>query len=252
VTSNVKTGIRPVFARIGNLNGTSKLPSRSRSPTVHRPVCRESAEWIDKLGDAGKRVLPAVKTEAHDVEWGVLVAGEHTLRVGNARRGDSGHADTSAPASARFLCIKLPPENLATASDIVTREQRVTQHPQADMESELCDYLCRNVHATPSDDADLAVIVRAPKGTEVHPRTVGANGAHGSERVVEHALALALERASAAGRWDVVARLASELQARREARVGVRASSETRARGQRSAGSGLRCSTPRTTLDPRE
>jgi hypothetical protein len=38
---------------------------------------------------------------------------------------------------------------------------------------------------------------------------------------VEVALAEALRRASEAGQWDVVATLARELQARREARVGI-------------------------------
>jgi hypothetical protein len=38
---------------------------------------------------------------------------------------------------------------------------------------------------------------------------------------VEAALAEALRRASEAGQWDVVATLARELQARREARAGV-------------------------------
>jgi hypothetical protein len=46
----------------------------------------------------------------------------------------------------------------------------------------------------------------------------------------EDALALALARASAAGRWDVVATLASELQARRLAAAGVPALDQARAR----------------------
>ncbi len=39
--------------------------------------------------------------------------------------------------------------------------------------------------------------------------------------VVEAALAEALRGATAAGRWEVVAQLARELEARREARAGV-------------------------------
>ncbi|HEX3850272.1 MAG TPA: hypothetical protein VHW01_04860 [Polyangiaceae bacterium] len=38
---------------------------------------------------------------------------------------------------------------------------------------------------------------------------------------VEHALAEALQRASAAGEWGAVASLAAELAARRKARAGV-------------------------------
>ncbi|MCK6535962.1 MAG: hypothetical protein L6Q84_23580 [Polyangiaceae bacterium] len=89
----------------------------------------------------------------------------------------------------------------------------------------MTDYLCSDVHVVPSDDADLAIIDGAPSGTEVHPVTAGAHGAHepvqGVGTGVELALAMALERASAVGRWDVVLRLADELAARRQARAGV-------------------------------
>jgi hypothetical protein len=46
-------------------------------------------------------------------------------------------------------------------------------------------------------------------------RTLGVDNLQSG---VEAALAVALERASAAGRWDVVAQLARELEARRLAR----------------------------------
>jgi hypothetical protein len=51
-------------------------------------------------------------------------------------------------------------------------------------------------------------------------REVSALSASGD--VVECALARALDRASGAGRFDVVAQLASELEARRLARAGTR------------------------------
>jgi hypothetical protein len=47
---------------------------------------------------------------------------------------------------------------------------------------------------------------------------------------VEDALARAIAQASVVGRWDVVARLARELQARRLAAVGVRSLVDERGR----------------------
>jgi hypothetical protein len=49
-------------------------------------------------------------------------------------------------------------------------------------------------------------------------------------RSVEDALALALARASAGGRWDIVAQLAKELEARRLAAAGVASLADGRAK----------------------
>ncbi|HEX4477977.1 MAG TPA: hypothetical protein VH142_22975 [Polyangiaceae bacterium] len=54
------------------------------------------------------------------------------------------------------------------------------------------------------------------------PRPTGQSwGKDSTPDVVEAALADALTKASAAGEWTTVAQLARELEARREARVGV-------------------------------
>ena len=52
-------------------------------------------------------------------------------------------------------------------------------------------------------------------------------------RTVEDALALALERASAAGEWGIVAKLATELEARRLAAAGVTRIGDSKPRGTR-------------------
>jgi hypothetical protein len=57
---------------------------------------------------------------------------------------------------------------------------------------------------------------------------VGASDLHSTtpsappSAIIENALASAIERASTVGRWDVVAQLARELEARRRAAAGVR------------------------------
>ena len=53
------------------------------------------------------------------------------------------------------------------------------------------------------------------------PIVEAADQSRPNQDAVEAALAEALRRASEAGQWDVVATLARELQARREARAGV-------------------------------
>jgi hypothetical protein len=57
-----------------------------------------------------------------------------------------------------------------------------------------------------------------------------SGGNKGPADAIEDALAKALEGATAAGRWDVVAQLAKELEARRLARVGVSNLADARAR----------------------
>ena len=69
----------------------------------------------------------------------------------------------------------------------------------------------------PPTDAEVGQKDQSAAEGVTLPVTVGQPGTD----VVEAALAEALRGATAAGRWEVVAQLARELEARREARAGV-------------------------------
>jgi hypothetical protein len=77
--------------------------------------------------------------------------------------------------------------------------------------------------------------VKQGGGPESSPTVTGPNPASGQVvasvgNPVEEALARALREASVAGRWDVVAQLARELEARRDAKPGNVVSLADRAR----------------------
>ena len=70
-------------------------------------------------------------------------------------------------------------------------------------------------------------------GAPLDPILDRAHPVRDDAHAVEEALAKALERATAAGRWEVVSQLARELEARRLARMGnvVALDPKTRLRG---------------------
>lgn len=83
-------------------------------------------------------------------------------------------------------------------------------------------------HAPPS--APIVAEGREEDADPATKRDVTRREVSASEDVVEAAFAKALAEASAAGRFDVVALLAGELQARRLARSGVATLAATRKR----------------------
>jgi hypothetical protein len=85
--------------------------------------------------------------------------------------------------------------------------------------------------ADPEDSPEVEK--KAPERVARSPEVAQAERARGNDGAidaVEDALARALSEASAAGRFDVVAQLARELEARRTARAGVPTLAEARAR----------------------
>jgi hypothetical protein len=75
--------------------------------------------------------------------------------------------------------------------------------------------------------------VEESRSNEIAPHGAAVGHSEGHPDAVEEALAEALKGATGAGRWDVVAQLARELEARRTARAGNVVDLAARKRGAR-------------------
>ena len=83
-----------------------------------------------------------------------------------------------------------------------------------------------------SPDAEKTSPARAPRSPEIDPEQRAEWQSSGNADPVEAALAKALGEASTAGRFDVVAQLARELEARRGVRTGNAVRLDPARRGQ--------------------
>jgi hypothetical protein len=123
-------------------------------------------------------------------------------------------------------------ESAKAMGKVPTLGQRLLESPFSDLNRRPALY------ESASDDPVIHVkaenkVLRESGSRRQDPNPTTAVQSTGSEDAVEGALAEALKGATAAGKWDVVAKLAGELEARRRARAEVPSLAERRAKLER-------------------